>query len=103
MMNDITVHELKTKLDAKENIILIDVREHYEHTEFNIGGELAPLQSSLPYKIAELAGKEKEEIIVYCRSGARSGVAKQMFLQAGFENVRNLIGGMVDWRNNFPS
>lgn len=98
-MTDITVQELKQKLDNKEEFILIDVREPYEHTEFNIGGDLATLQTSLPYKIQELEDYKEKEIVVYCRSGNRSGMAKQMFVQSGFKNVRNLIGGMLQWRD----
>lgn len=102
-MVDIQVQELASRLKNGDQFILIDVREHYEHQEFNIGGELAPLQTSFPYKIQELKGKEDEEIIVYCRSGNRSNMAKQMMVQAGFKNVRNLIGGMLAWSAAQPS
>jgi rhodanese-related sulfurtransferase len=102
-MNDLTVQELKKKLENKDDFILIDVRELYEHTDFNIGGELATLQTTLMDKIAELKNQSDKEIIVYCRSGNRSGMAKQMFVQAGFTNVRNLIGGILAWREAFPS
>ena len=100
-MQDISVHELSEKIKSKDNFILIDVRESYEHTEFNIGGDLASLQTSLMNKIHEMQGKENEEIVVYCKSGSRSGMAKQLFAQAGFKNVRNLIGGMLYWREVF--
>ncbi len=102
-MQDITVQELKDKIDRKEKFILIDVREPYEHSEFNIGGELASLQTSLPYKIQELIGKENEEIILYCRSGNRSGIAKKIFVQYGFKNVRNLLGGVLLWKQTFSN
>lgn len=102
-MKDITVHELAERIRNQEELILIDVRESYERDEFNIGGELASLQSELPDKIASLKGKESEEIIVYCRSGNRSGMAKMMFEQAGFTKVRNLLGGMIAWQETYPS
>ncbi len=102
-MEDITVQELRKKLEEKENFILIDVREVYEHHEFNIGGELAPLRSELGQKIESMADQKNNEIILYCRSGNRSGIAKQLFEQAGFKNVRNLLGGMLAWREAFPS
>ncbi|MEP7197012.1 MAG: rhodanese-like domain-containing protein [Saprospiraceae bacterium] len=97
-MADITAQELREKINNKEEIILIDVREPYEHSEYNIGGMLASLQTSLPYKIEELKGNERKEIIVYCRSGSRSNMAKHMFQNAGFNNVRNLLGGMLYWQ-----
>lgn len=102
-MNDITVQELKQKLENKEQFTLIDVRELYEHTDFNIGGDLAPLQSGLMEKIEELKTDPDQEIVIYCRSGNRSGMAKQLFMKSGFTKVRNLLGGMLAWRDAFPS
>ena len=101
-MNDLTVQELKNKIDNKEDFLLIDVREDYEHTEFNIGGELATLQTTLMDKINELKNNPDREIVLYCRSGNRSGMAKQLFMQAGFTNVHNLLGGVLAWKDAFP-
>lgn len=102
-MEDITVQELHKRKMDNESLNLIDVREVYEHEEFNIGGELAPLQSGLPLLIAEWQGPKDEEIIVYCRSGNRSNMAKMMLTQAGFTHVRNLVGGMLAWKEAYPS
>jgi rhodanese-related sulfurtransferase len=44
---------------------------------------------------------KNDEIIVHCRSGARSNMAKQMLTAAGFSNVRNLLGGVLDWQAKF--
>lgn len=100
-MNDITVQELKQRLDAGENIHMIDVREAGERAEFNIGGEFIPL-GFLIQKLDELSDMKDEEIVVYCRSGARSGLAKEFMTQRGFDKVRNLLGGMMAWQMNFP-
>lgn len=97
---DITVQQLKEKMDNKESFVLIDVREPWENEEFNIGGELIPV-GSLMEKIPELEKHKDEEIIVYCRSGNRSGMAQMILNSAGFSNVRNLLGGMLDWENVF--
>ncbi len=102
-MEDISVQDLKKRLDQGEKVFLVDVREPYEHEEFNIGGELAPLQSVLPLKISEWKDRNQEEIIVYCRSGNRSQMAKMMMTQAGFVKVRNLLGGMLAWKENASS
>lgn len=102
-MEDITVQELHKRKMDNESLNLIDVREVYEHEEFNIGGELAPLQSGLPLLIAEWQGPKDEEIIVYCRSGNRSNMAKMMLTLAGFTQVRNLVGGMLAWKEAYPS
>jgi len=100
MITDISVIELKKRLDAGEKINLIDVREQFEYDEFNLGGELIPL-GTLPGKLEDLETLREEEVIVHCRSGARSGTAKMFLAQSGFTNVRNLIGGVLDWQAQF--
>ena len=96
---DITAQELKERLDKGEKINLIDVREEYEFDEDNLGGQLYPL-GSLPSQIDDFEDLKDEEIIIYCRSGARSGRAQQFMEQNGFSNVRNLIGGILAYRDN---
>ncbi len=96
-MEDITVRELKKKMDKQEGIVLIDVREPYEHQEFNVGGKLIPM-GNFPGAMNDLEEHRRQEIVVYCRSGRRSGIIKEMMAQAGFEKVRNLEGGMLAWK-----
>ena len=100
MSTDISVVELKKRLDAGETINLIDVREQYEYDEFNLGGDLIPV-GTLPGKLEDLEDLKNEEVIVHCRSGARSGTAKMVLIQSGFTNVRNLLGGVLDWQAQF--
>jgi len=98
---DITVQELKERLDAgAADYVLIDVREQYEHEEFNIGGDLVPV-GNLMAAIPDLMAHKDEEVVVYCRSGNRSGMAKQLLEVSGFTNVRNLTGGMLAWQASF--
>ncbi|MCU0347669.1 MAG: rhodanese-like domain-containing protein [Saprospiraceae bacterium] len=98
---DITVEELKKRLDAGDNnFVLIDVREPYEHEEFNIGGKLVPVGSVMT-AIPDLLDHKDDEVIVYCRSGNRSGMAKQLLVASGFSNVKNTLGGMLAWRQAF--
>jgi rhodanese-related sulfurtransferase len=97
---DITPKELKAKMDNGDDFVLIDVREPNEHEAFNVGGTLIPLKT-LPHRLDELEGNEDAEVIVYCRSGARSGMAQQYLQQSGFKNVRNLTGGMLAWQDTF--
>jgi rhodanese-related sulfurtransferase len=96
-MEDITVQELKKKMDAQEDFVLIDVREPYEHQEFNVGGQLIPM-GNFPGAMNDLEEHRRQEIVLYCRSGRRSGIIKEMMAQAGFEKVRNLEGGMLAWK-----
>ena len=82
------------------DFMLIDVREPYEHEEFNIGGTLIPL-GDLVAAIPELMAHKDEEVVVCCRSGNRSGMAKQLLDASGFTNVRNLTGGLLAWQASF--
>ena len=98
---DITVTELKKRMDAGDkSFVLIDVRETYEYEEFNIGTRLIPL-GTLPEALNELAENKDAEIVLHCRSGARSGQAAAFMMANGFTNVRNLEGGMVAWASEF--
>jgi rhodanese-related sulfurtransferase len=97
---DISVLDLKQKMERGENFVLIDVREPYEHEEFNVGGNLIPL-GMVTAALEGLESHKNDEIVVYCRSGARSGQAQAFLQQAGFTNVRNLTGGMLAWMNQF--
>ncbi|MBL7829037.1 MAG: rhodanese-like domain-containing protein [Saprospiraceae bacterium] len=97
---NITVQELKQKLDAGENFLLLDVREPWEYEEFNLGGRLMPV-NGLMNQMWELEDYKNQEIVVHCRSGARSGMAQALMTAQGFTNVRNLTGGVMAWIDAF--
>lgn len=96
-MTDITVEELKDRLSKGEKLHIIDVREPYEYEEFNIGALNIPL-GDLQSKIDDLDDWSTSEVIVHCKSGARSAAAKAFLVQNGFANVRNLIGGIMAYQ-----
>ncbi len=102
MNNDITVIELKEKMDKKEDFLIIDVRENYEYDMYNIGAKLIPLGFVIS-SISELEDFKDKEIIVHCRSGMRSATAKSMLNERGFTNVRNLLGGILAWQETFDT
>ena len=97
---DITVQELKEKLDKQETFLLIDVREQHEHEEFNVGGKLIPLGEVI-HATDDLEEYMEKEIVVYCRSGNRSAMAQEILEQHGYSDVRNLKGGMLAWKEVF--
>lgn len=101
-MTTITADEIKTRLDAGENLHLVDVREPDEHAEFNIGGTFLPLGKIQVMQIDDIDGLKNEEVICYCRSGVRSAQACLMLETFGFTNVKNLEGGMLNWREKYP-
>jgi rhodanese-related sulfurtransferase len=100
-MTNITPEEVKQRLDAGEKLNLVDVREPAENAEFNIGGILHPVGRIREMDVDELAHLKGEEVIVYCRSGNRSGQAAMMMESMGFSNVKNLTGGMLEWAAKF--
>jgi adenylyltransferase/sulfurtransferase len=91
---EISVEELKKKLDAKEDIFVLDVREPHEYKICNINGHLIPL-NDLPRRVQEL--DPSKEMVVHCRSGVRSAKAVGFLRQAGFAKVTNLAGGILAW------
>jgi len=93
---DISVQELKTKIDNKEDFVFLDVREPHEYEEQNLGATLIPLGDVLA-KISDFEDFKNKEVIIHCRSGARSGMAQQLFQAEGFTNVRNVLGGILAW------
>jgi rhodanese-related sulfurtransferase len=97
-MQNISVEELKSRMDAGEKINLIDCREPHEYAEFNIGGKLIPLGKIQTMQIDEIEDLKEEEVIVHCRSGQRSMVACMFLDTLGFKNTKNLVGGILAWK-----
>jgi rhodanese-related sulfurtransferase len=91
---DISPAELKARLAQQEELVVIDVRETREYQEQNIGALNIPL-GTLPQRLDDLEDYEDQEVIVHCRSGARSASAKAFLTRQGFPNVRNLVGGIL--------
>jgi len=100
-MTNITVEEVKKRLDAGEHLNLIDVREPHENAEFNIGGILLPIGKIQGLQVEEIEDLRNEEVICYCRSGNRSGQSALILDQLGFTNTKNLVGGMLEWQEKF--
>jgi len=98
-MENITVEEVKRRMDAGEKLNLVDVREPFENAEFNIGGILLPLGDIQAMAVDEIENLKDEEVICYCRSGNRSGQACMILEMMGFTNTKNLTGGMVAWQD----
>jgi adenylyltransferase/sulfurtransferase len=92
----LSVEQLKAELDAGRKPFILDVREPHEYQIVNIGAPLIPL-GQLSQRLNEIPVGKDEEIIIHCRSGARSQKASLELKAAGFTNVKNLAGGILAW------
>jgi len=90
----LSVKELKRRMDAGEDVYILDVREPYEYRIAQIGGMLIP-QTDVPNRLAEI--DREREIIVQCRSGVRSQRIAEFLKQQGYPRVVNLAGGILAW------
>jgi len=98
-MKEVTVQELKQKIDNQEDFQLIDVRESFEYETSNLNGENIPLGGILIE--ADKIATDKP-VIVHCRSGKRSAAAIMQLEQIhGFTNLYNLKGGILAWQEAF--
>jgi len=91
---EIQPEEFKRRLDAGESIFVLDVREPHEYQICSIHGHLIPL-GDLPKRVHEL--DSSREIVVHCKSGARSTKAVEFLRKSGFKRVSNLTGGILAW------
>ena len=93
--DEATVEELKTRLDRQESFLLLDVREPQEFEICRIPGSVLIPLGDLPSRLSELEGRD--DMIVHCKSGVRSGKAVRLLREAGYSAARNLKGGMLAW------
>ena len=95
-MTTITPLELQKSIAVKDNFLLIDVREDFEHEHFNIGGILMPM-GSVTQNIQNIP--TDKPVIFYCEKGIRSVIIIQRLEDTyGFTNLVNLNGGMQAWK-----
>jgi rhodanese-related sulfurtransferase len=92
---EITPLELKARMDAGDDIFVLDVREPFEYEIARIeGSTLIPL-GELPRRVEEL--DSTADIIIHCKSGKRSAKAQEILKDMGFSRVTNLSGGILQW------
>jgi len=88
----ITVGELKSRLDAGESLVLLDVREPWEYETARIEGSTLVPMREMETRFGEL--DPSAETVVICHHGTRSAFITQLLDRAGFDNVLNLEGGV---------
>lgn len=104
-ITEITPAELKARLDAKEDLVLVDVREHseYEHGHID-GAHLVPrgiieaaADTAYPKHYPPLSGARDQQVVLYCATSGRSAMAAAVLQMMGFKKVLNLAGGYGRW------
>jgi adenylyltransferase/sulfurtransferase len=99
-MEEISVQSLKEKIDGDQNdFLLLDVREPFEQYQSKIDIENSALipVGELADRINEIEDQKDKQVICLCRSGGRSAQACELLQEEGFENVKNLKGGINKW------
>ncbi|HEX3039742.1 MAG TPA: rhodanese-like domain-containing protein [Caproiciproducens sp.] len=94
---DIDPQDVKERLDADENLFLVDVRSPEEYEEYHIPNSISIPLNVLKTEIAKAAPDKDAEIIVYCLSGRRAAAACGMLAEMGYRSVSNM-GGILSWR-----
>jgi len=92
---DMTVTDLKARIDAGSPPLILDVREPSEAAICSIPGAVLIPLGQLPRRLDEL--DRGAEIVVHCKSGGRSARAVAMLQEKGFARVSNLAGGILNW------
>jgi len=98
-MTNINAVEMIARLQSGEQLNLLDVRERIEYHTYNIGGKNIPLPG-LKSNLTELKWNKTDEIIVICKAGIRSATAKSILELDGYQNIRNLTGGLLAYQRN---
>ena len=91
----ISPKELKSSLDKGDKLVLLDVREEWEYSLAKLDGSILITLGTLPQSLARL--NRDSEIIAICHHGMRSADATNFLIQQGFQNVKNLVGGIDAW------
>lgn len=97
---DITQAELQQLMQGDNKIVLLDVRTVEEFTEAHIPDALNIPHKELEARLAELSGAKNTQIVIYCRSGRRAEVARELLAKSGFSQLDHLTGDFNAWTSN---
>ena len=92
----ISVEQLKSRIDSGDKPFILDVREPHEYAIVNLGAPLIPV-GQIGQRLNELPASKATEIVVHCKTGGRSQKAAQELRANGYTNVKNLAGGITAW------
>lgn len=100
---DISQEQLTNRLKSDNNVVLLDVRSESEFNDGHIESAVNIPHSELAERLSELTKSKNNQIVIYCRSGRRAEVARQVLAQNGFTHLDHLSGDFNAWTaNNLP-
>jgi adenylyltransferase/sulfurtransferase len=96
---EVTIDEVKNRLERGEQWALLDVREREEYREGHLDGALSLPRGFLEIRVEEALPDKSAPIIAYCAGGVRSLIAARTLKEMGYENVVSMSGGYTAWKN----
>ncbi|PKG81923.1 rhodanese-like domain-containing protein [Colwellia sp. 75C3] len=100
---DISQSQLQTIMKNEQQVIVLDVRTVEEFEQGHIPNAVNIPHKQLEARLAELSGAKNTQVVIYCRSGRRAEVAKQVLVKSGFNQLDHLSGDFNEWTsNNLP-
>ncbi len=96
-IKEVSVEDVKKMIDAKENIILLDVTDKQEFEQKHIAGAINISRGTLEFKVAAIIPDKSAKIIVYCWTDRRCPLATKTLNELGYKNAINMIGGLKAW------
>lgn len=97
-IKEVTTSDVKNMIEAKENIIILDVRDKNELEDGRIPGAINISRGMLEFKVAMVIPSKDSKIIVYCGIDLRSPLATKTLNDMGYKNAVNMIGGLKEWK-----
>ena len=102
-IRETTVDDVRSKLDKRENFLLVDVREESEWTKDHLPGAIHLGKGIIERDIEERVPDLNAQIVLYCGGGFRSALAADSLRKMGYRNVLSMDGGIREWREKgFP-
>lgn len=99
-VTDIVQAELVQRIKANRAGLILDVRSAEEYAEGHIPGAINIPHDQLESRIAEIGAHKNKDVVLYCRSGVRAGIAATILQSAGFSKLLHLAGDMSGWSSN---
>jgi len=97
-VEDIAADEMQQRIEEGTAPIILDVRRADEFAAGHLPGAVNISHDELGDRLDELGIELGEELVVYCRSGRRAGIAEKILGEAGFTNLRDLEGHWLEWK-----